>query len=800
MGIQTISVVSHSRENRSLVVCLSNGYKVHFQTNEKDIFHVLFEKPTGLKLPQTWQIAPGLADIEDIGYHRLAVPGFSVDNVMIDEDESSLSFSVVSMQVLISKKSFGLKWQYKHDGGWQTFCEDRESQPYHFFQSNPDSILHYTKRGPDDEYYGLGEKSGHLKRNGRRFRFLNIDAMGYDSESTDPLYKHIPFLITRHKKLGISSAFFYDNLSDCSLDLGQEMDNYHGHYRYFQAKGGDLDFYVMAKTKIKDLTQSFSWLTGKTLFPPKWSLYYSGSTMSYTDAPNAQELFYTFLEDCKKYNIPCQSFQLSSGYTTIGNLRLVFNWNHEKFPNFKKLAADFMQNNIRFCANIKPALLEEHPMFGLVQNHNYFIKEAESEDPELFQFWDGLGAALDFTNPAAAQWWKTQVTEKLLDFGIVSTWNDNNEHELWDDRARCYGFGETIEIGEIRPLFALLMMRASFQAQKSHAPNKRPYLISRSGPSGIQRYAQTWSGDNYTAWKTLKFNNYMGLSLSLCGMYNFGHDIGGFSGPAPEPELLIRWMQHAIFWPRYTIHSWNDDESANVPWMYESHLAYAQEALALRNYLIPSIYNLLYKSHMHYEAILKPLFYDFEDDKACDPEDDNFLMGNILAAPVIEKGATQKKVYLPKSTNWYAADGMQLYEGGTHLDLEVSLGSIPYFIKEGTVLGLNSAESCFKRNPDYRLFAIYPVKKAYFEDDFFEDDGESYGFENGDFLQFHFHVECDTHQVRVQITKSGNFTPPYRAVEVSFPKIEARSIHVNGVQIENYICNVNLSDIQTKSN
>mgnify|MGYP003312311730 CR=1 FL=1 len=109
----------------------------------------------------------------------------------------------------------------------------------------------------------------------------------------------------------------------------------------------------------------------------------------------------------------------------------------------------------------------------------------------------------------------------------------------------------------VRPVQALLMVRASLEAQRAHAPTLRPWLISRSGMPGTQRYAQTWSGDNYTSWHTLKHNVRMGLGLSLSGFFNTGHDVGGFAGPAPEPELFVRWVQNGVFHPRFTIHSWN---------------------------------------------------------------------------------------------------------------------------------------------------------------------------------------------------------------------------------------------------
>ena len=172
-------------------------------------------------------------------------------------------------------------------------------------------------------------------------------------------------------------------------------------------------------------------------------------------------------------------------------------------------------------------------------------------------FWDAVGSHLDFTNPATAAWWRAQVHEKLLDLGIGSTWNDNNEWRVEDESAVCHGFGTPTPLRLVRPVQALLMVRASLEAQRAHAPTLRPWLISRSGMPGTQRYAQTWSGDNYTSWHTLKHNVRMGLGLSLSGFFNTGHDVGGFAGPAPEPELFVRWVQNGVFHPRFTIHSWN---------------------------------------------------------------------------------------------------------------------------------------------------------------------------------------------------------------------------------------------------
>ena len=282
---------------------------------------------------------------------------------------------------------------------------------------------------------------------------------------------------------------------------------------------------------------------------------------------NAQERMSEFLLGCEKHDILCDSFHLSSGYTSIGEKRYVFNWNRTKFPDPPGFVQKYLDSGVRLCANIKPCLLRDHPCFEEAASKGLLVRGPDG-DPTMVQFWDELGAYLDFTNPSTVKWWKTGVSESLLKMGVAATWNDNNEFEIWNTEAQIHGFGEARRAAEAKTLQTLLMMRASWEAQREFAPAKRPFLITRSGTVGMHRYVQTWSGDNYTSWQTLQYNIKMGIGLALSGISKLGHDIGGFSGPAPDPELFLRWVRFGIFLPRFSIHSWNDDQSVNEPWMY----------------------------------------------------------------------------------------------------------------------------------------------------------------------------------------------------------------------------------------
>lgn len=617
-----------SQDDNRLVLQSPEGHVAHVFVLEDDIVRVMLLPGGTLRFPRTWAIAPGEEDVAAEGRDRFDLSGFSRPHYQLECNEETLILTTTSIRLTISLSGFYCRWETGANGSWQTAASDRATQSYNFGWWD-DKIYHYLKRESDEMYFGLGERAGDSNRLGQSYRLCNVDPMGYSARTTDPLYKHIPFYLTWRKSTKVAFGLFYDTLSDCTFNMGRELDNYHGHYRYFVADYGDLDYYFIAGATPAAISRRYTWLTGRPAFTPKWGLGYSGSTMTYTDAPNAQERMNEFIDGCQKHDILCDSFHLSSGYTSIGDKRYVFNWNRDKFPDPAAFVQHYQDHGIRLCPNIKPCLLRDHPRFAEAASNGLFIHSADGQ-PTPVQFWDETGAYLDFTNAKTYNWWKARVTDSLLDFGMVSTWNDNNEFEIWSDKPQINGFGTPRRACEAKPLHTLLMIKASREAQRAHAPELRPFLISRSGAAGMQRYVQTWSGDNYTSWETLRYNIKMAMGLALSGVSNTGHDIGGFAGPAPEPELFLRWVQHGIFLPRFSIHSWNDDQTVNEPWMYPEITPHIRDLIHFRYRLIPYLYNLLWRSHTYYEPMIRPTLYDFPEDPYCFEENDDMMLGSKL--------------------------------------------------------------------------------------------------------------------------------------------------------------------------
>jgi len=765
--------------NQDNHLCLrsASGAAIELFVLEEDIVRVLV-LPTGqLQMPRTWAIAPGADDVALEGRERRDSQGYTRPRFECHLEADVLRIETRQIRLEVALSGGHLKWQIASGGVWRTVLSDRATQAYNFGFWD-ERVYHYVRREPGEMYVGLGERAGTLNRAHQRYEMRNIDAMGYNAIHTDPLYKHIPFYLTWHGEASAGYGLFYDTLADCSFDMGRELDNYHGPYRYFVAQHGDLDYYFIASPDSPlHAVKRFTWLTGRPAWMPKWGLGYSGSTMSYTDAPDAHRRMGEFVDKCREHDILCDSFHLSSGYTSIADKRYVFTWNAEKFPDIGGFVDNYLDSGIKLCANIKPCLLRDHPDFQVVSDAGLLIR-AHTGEPAWVQFWDEVGAYLDFTNPATVAWWKERIKATLLSYGVAATWNDNNEFEIWTPDAIANGFGQAYPAHQAKVLQTLLMMRASRDAQREYAPDKRPFLVSRSGGVGMHRYVQTWSGDNYTSWDTLRYNLKMGLGLALSGVSNIGHDIGGFSGPAPSPELFVRWVEFGIFMPRFSIHSWNDDGTVNEPWMHPEVTACIADLIKLRYRLLPYLYDLLWQWSASYEPVLRPTFAEFPKDAACYGENDEMMLGaSLLVAPVVDAGHSTRQVYLPAGERWVSYWSGASFEGGQSICLPAPWGQPVVMMREGSAIPLNLATQHFDDRAELRGFMVAPLQGVgCARGRCVEDDGESEAWRDGQQAHWQVLAESDASTITLTISVAGTLVLRPASIDILLPAGETRQV------------------------
>ena len=642
------------------------------------------------RLMPTFSICPGDCKMPQNGRAKLSDEGFEREDVIIEPVEMTKSqndsgfdklnhhnkiiFTTSDAKVSIELHNFRMKVE-TFDG--KLLYQDRDYIAYNFDHELGRGSMHFISRESDEMIFGLGDKTGNINKNHCHFTIATSDSMGFDARYSDPLYKQIPFYICRNS--GGSYGIYYDTYSNGEMDFGVEHNNYYIPFKSARFEEDALVFYVIFGT-VPQILQRFEWMCGRNMMPPLWSLKYCGSTMNYTDAPDADRQLRSFIDLCKKYGFQPGGFYLSSGYTQIGEKRYVFNWNRDKIPSPEDLAAYFKSNGVEFLPNVKPAFLTDHFLYNQIAEKGWFLHYKDGS-PAQFPFWSGYGSYLDFTNPEAYAFWTECVKKELIDRGYKNIWNDNNEYDVCDEEVLADNWGNPIPAKLIRPLFSYLMTQASLDAQVAGG-EKQPFAVTRSGIAGLQRISMTWTGDNNTSWEDFRYNHKMAMTMSLSGVYNFGQDIGGFAGPRPSQELFLRWIQYGIFTPRFVLHSWNPDGTSNMPWLYEEKIPTVKKLFDLREKLIPYLYAQIKRSHDTFEPIIYPVFLKYPD---YDVESDVFFFGDdILACPIFDQGATSVKVLLPENDGgWYLRGEISRSYSG-QVEISCSTDDLPvYFVRAG---------------------------------------------------------------------------------------------------------------------
>ncbi|MBP5183853.1 MAG: hypothetical protein J6113_01955 [Lachnospiraceae bacterium] len=663
------------------------------------------------------------------GRNKLDTAGFRTVAVkeLADSGDADVCFEHCGVKIGLELMNFRLS--FNNDKG--LLFRDRDYISYNLEHELGSGSTHYITYENGEKVFGLGDKSGNVNKSGMSFKLDTGDAMGFDARSSDPLYKYLPFYICENKNGAY--GLYYDTYSGGEADLGRALNNYYGYFKGVRFSEENLVYYVIFGS-VPQIVNRFSRLMGPILFPPKWTLRYCGSTMAYTYAPDADAKLRGFIELCEKYGFKPGGFYMSSGYTQIGEKRYVFHWNTDKIPSPEGLAAYFKEHGVEFLPNIKPAFLTDHPLYDEISKHGWFLHYKDGT-PALFPFWGGFGSYLDFTDPGAFEFWRDCVKRELVDKGYRYSWNDNNEYDVRSEEVYAHGFGSEVKACDIRPLFPYLMTLASVGAQDQ---TERTVAVSRSGIGGLQRIATTWTGDNRTSFEDFRYNHKMAMTMSLSGFYNFGQDIGGFAGPAPSKELFMRWIQYGLFTPRFTLHSWNPDQSSNMPWLYKDLIPNVKALFDLRNSFIPYLYNEMYRSVTTHDPIIYPLFLKHE---GADPESDAFYFGDsVLACPVFDEGSTEVTVDLPKvDTGWYL--GQELMNGT--VTLPAPWDGLPvWFAKAGTLIPFEEE--------DRVNFRIYAKKEGSFTYEYLDDDGISLLPKEPPIIRFR--VECLENKVVVRIT------------------------------------------------
>lgn len=567
---------------------------------------------------------------------------------------------------------------------------------------------------PGDRFYGLGDKSGKPDRQGQRFAMHNRDSLGYDAGGNDPLYKSVPFVLRHNPEKGVLHGLFFPHPVIRWVDLGRESPFYYA----VESVGGPFEYWLLLGADDGEILRGYCGITGLPALPPWFSFGFFGSSMNYVEPDDAPRRVLNFFEETEKRNIPCEGMYMSSGYLKADDgKRYALLWNQKKFPRYGHWLRALAQRGYNLLMNIKPGFLLSHPWYSQLRDKGYFIQDHQGQ-PVVEYFWGGFASFLDFTREEPRRWWMDQLKEQYLDHGCTGIWNDNNELELEDTQLDAW---------MARSVYPVLMSQAAHQAFLEERPEERPWVYSRAGTAGLQRYARTWTGDNRSDFDTLHFNQYMGTSLGLSGLPFFGHDLGGFFGQTPGEELLVRSCESGVFQGRFVIHSWRPDGVPTEPWTYPNS-ADTIRSLILEHYrFMPYIYNCAIQASRTGLPLERMLCLAFPEDPALKDDDINCLFGPyVLKINPTLPGQTHQRVRLPAGQHWYDPRGQRWLEGGQEINYPVPMdGQAHWLLREGGILPTNperarSAAACLKTTE----FLLAPGPDSVYT--YIEDDGKSH--------------------------------------------------------------------------
>jgi alpha-glucosidase len=413
----------------------------------------------------------------------------------------------------------------------------------------------------------------------------------------------------------------------------------------------------------------------------------------------------------------------------------------------------------------------------------HFVRDP---DGALFTGWVWPGESLfpDFCRAATRRWWG-DLHRDLLDIGVDGIWCDMNEPaisngplEASDGRQRSIPLaaptGEATH-AETHNLYGLLMSRATSEGLARLRPGRRPWVLTRSAFTGVQRWAATWTGDNVSTWEHLAMSLPQIATMGLCGAPYAGADIGGFYGDCTG-ELFARWIELGAFYPFMRSHA-HHASPPQEPWAFGPEIeAASRAAIGLRYRLLPYLYTLAHRAHRTGEPLLRPLLYDFPDTTALHRVDDQAMLGpQLMVAPVLEPGARRRAVVLPPGT-WYDFHTGARVEGGP-IDVDAPLGRTPIFVRGGAILTLGNVRESTAQPVTELLVDACPASGVTGHWTLIEDDGETFGFRDGVLAETAYAVTQRAGRAILTIRpRVGPYRPPPRSlvVRLHLPRAPAR--------------------------
>ncbi|WP_225813211.1 glycoside hydrolase family 31 protein [Streptomyces spinosus] len=546
----------------------------------------------------------------------------------------------------------------------------------------------------DARIFGLGGRAGGPRLRDGRYRLWNTDPGRAFGPGDDPLYLTMPV------QLVVADAGTHLVFHDTSWDgtvvwrEGEEGAG-SGHDRAGHCEvrmdGGPLRCWVVVGTPARVL-HTWASLTGAPALPPAWALGHQHARWGFGSEQEVRRIVAGYHE----HGLPLDAVHLDIDHHDDHQ---VFTVDQERFPKLPVLAEELRRDGIRLVSIVEPAVRAEpgNAVFESGTAVDAFVRDAHGRTVRGVA-WAGESVFPDFTDARARAWWGG-LYEERLEQGFTGFWHDMNEPTSFSAfgeptlprSARHALEGRGGDHREGHNVYALCMAQAAYEGLRALAPQERPFLFSRSGWAGLQRYGGTWSGDVATGWPGLRASLSLVLGLGLCGVPYSGPDVGGFDG-SPSPELYLRWFQLGAYLPLFRTHA-GLRAGRREPWEFGAEvLEHARVALLERRRLLPYFLTLAHLARRTGAPYVRPLWWGAPEDRALRDCEDTFLLGDgLLVAPVLDAGVRRRAVRLPRG-RWYDTVTEEVHEGPGRVVMDAPLSRIPVLARAGAVVPVRGAD------------------------------------------------------------------------------------------------------------
>lgn len=759
--------LSYTQDGSKIVFNGSDGGKLSLDIKSSSVIKIWFD-PAGKFSRSNESFAVVDENLDDIG------------QIHVDDQPSCYEIYTSQLRIRLNKNPMQLQIFDK----WQKLIFSDFKEMGHVSDSS--SVKAYKTLRKDEQFFGLGEKTGTLNRRGKEYKMWNSDRPCY-STTEDPLYKSIPFFMSSYRY-----GIFLDNTYKTEFKFGTESDEYYS----FEAPDGAFIYYFIFGKDYKEIQKQYIELTGKPIMPPKWALGFAQCRGLYTREDQALDIAAEF----RKRQIPCDIIYQDIGWTQ--NLQ-DFVWRKGNYKHPKKMLTELKEQGFKMVVSQDPVVSQkENPQWKEADKAGYFVKDARTgKSYDMPWPWGGNCGVVDFTIPEVADWWG-KLQQKPIDDGISGFWTDMGE-PAWSNEEDLDRLNMKHHLGmhsEIHNVYGLTWDKVVKEQFEKHNPGKRVFQMTRAAYAGLQRYTFGWTGDSgngndvLEGWGQLANQVAVGISAGLGGIPFWTTDISGYCGDITDypamAELYTRWMQFGVFNPLSRAH--HEGDNAAEPWMFgEVAEKNSKAAIELKYQLFPYLYTYARKAHDTGLPIVRGLFMEYPSDEEAAKVDDQFLFGEeLLVAPVLKKGERVKRVYLPDG-EWIDFNDMKtVYLGGQTIAYRAPLSVIPVFVRKGSIIPQMPVMQYIHERKNYpvfvHIFPNYEDESTSFE--LYEDNGE-----NQDYLKdicSKTFIRCTTlsngYDTDVEVKDNGYRQSDKRNIIFKY-HIESRptSVMVNGKNVNN---------------